>query len=302
MDTAGPFGKQDYLARMNRVIDYVDEHLEQDLPLSSLCRIAHFSPFHFHRIFKAVVGETTNRYVQRRRVEKAAARILYHPDESITDIAFDCGFSSSQFFANVFKKHFGISPKAYRKKYGENSKIVQVPYREPVYSDDRIKLTEPSVKIMDLKDMHVIYTRHIGPYQGDEKLFRKMFTELFQWAGSQQLLGPETKVISLYNDLPEITEEDKLRLTACITVPEHTQASGSFGRLTIAGGAYAVARCDLSKDAFETAWSFMYRKWLLQSGFLPDDKPAFELLLNNPDDHPENRYIVDICLPVTPAN
>ncbi|MBT8338578.1 MAG: helix-turn-helix transcriptional regulator, partial [Desulfatitalea sp.] len=86
--------------------DYVESHLDDDLTLSSLARVAHFSPFHFHRIFSAVVGESLNRFIQRVRVEKAASQLLLNPKKSITEIALDCGFSSAATFARAFREAF----------------------------------------------------------------------------------------------------------------------------------------------------------------------------------------------------
>ena len=81
--------RQEYISRINRVIDYVEANIDQDLSLASLAKVANFSQFHFHRIFRAMVGETLNGFSQRIRLEKAAARLWDHPKESITEIAFD---------------------------------------------------------------------------------------------------------------------------------------------------------------------------------------------------------------------
>ena len=96
--------RQEYISRINRVIDYIEANIDKDLSLTSLAKIANFSPFHFHRIFRAMVGETLNGFILRIRLEKAAARLLDHPKESITEIAFDCGFSGSATFARAFRE------------------------------------------------------------------------------------------------------------------------------------------------------------------------------------------------------
>jgi len=95
--------RTEYIARINRVLDYIDVHLDEALPLEALARVACFSPFHFHRIFGAMVGEAPTPYVKRVRLEKAASLLLKNPEQSITDIALRCGFSSSASFARAFR-------------------------------------------------------------------------------------------------------------------------------------------------------------------------------------------------------
>ena len=106
--------RTEYISRINKVISYIDDHLAEDLSLASLPRIAAFSPFHFLRIFKAVVGENPIEYVKRVRVEKSAQYLIYRRDLSITEIAFLCGFSSSSIFSRAFSEHFKINARAFR--------------------------------------------------------------------------------------------------------------------------------------------------------------------------------------------
>ena len=88
-----------YIARINRVIDHIEETLGDELRLKNLARVARFSPFHFHRIFSARVGETLNHFIQRIRIEKAASNLVGNPKQSITTVAIDGGFSSSATFS-----------------------------------------------------------------------------------------------------------------------------------------------------------------------------------------------------------
>jgi len=106
--------REEYVARINRVIDFIDRNLREELSLQKLALVAHFSPFHFHRIFRAIVGEPLNQFIQRIRLEKAAAHLFEWPKKSITDIAFDCGFTSSSSFARAFKDYFHMSATEWR--------------------------------------------------------------------------------------------------------------------------------------------------------------------------------------------
>jgi len=167
----------------------------------------------------------------------------------------------------------------------------------------RIKMNEKqiNVEIKDIDEFNVIYVRYIGPYKGDEKLFKKLFDKLFQWAGPRNLVNfPETKCIIIYHDNPEITEENKLRTSVCISISKDAKVDGEIGKLTIPGGKYAVARFKLiGSDEFGEAWNWLYGQWLPQSGYEADDRPCFELY---PEEKKENgKFIVDIYCPVRPS-
>ena len=101
--------RQEYIARINRVIDHIEADLVGDISLSRLAKVANFSEFHFHRIFRAMVGETLHQFVQRLRLERAASQLVSNPLTPITNIALDCGFSSSAAFSRAFKDGFSMS-------------------------------------------------------------------------------------------------------------------------------------------------------------------------------------------------
>ena len=113
-DSRQKYLRQEYISRINRVIDFIEANLDQELSLASLATVANFSQFHFHRIFRAMVGETLNGFIQRIRLEKAAARLLDHPKNTITEIAFDCGFSGSATFARAFRERYQMSASQWR--------------------------------------------------------------------------------------------------------------------------------------------------------------------------------------------
>ena len=161
---------------------------------------------------------------------------------------------------------------------------------------------EIKVEVKEMPEIHVAYVRHIGPYKGDSELFERLFEKLMGWAGPRGLLKfPETKVMVVYHDSPEITDEDKLRLSACISVDEDCVVEGEIGKMTIPSGKYAIARFELSgSDEYEGAWNTVFGGWLPESGYQPDDALCYELYLNNPKEHPEGIHIVDICVAVKP--
>jgi len=157
------------------------------------------------------------------------------------------------------------------------------------------------IEVEEMPELHVAYIQHIGPFKGDVKLFAGLFGKLMGWAGPRGLLSsPETMVLSVYHDDPETTEEEKFRMSVCITVPEDTEVEGEIGKMTVPGGMYAVGRFELDPDEYEEAWNLIYGDWLPKSGYQSDDRPSFEIYRNDPSEHPENKHIVDICIPVKP--
>jgi AraC family transcriptional regulator len=157
------------------------------------------------------------------------------------------------------------------------------------------------IEVKDIPEMHVAYVRHIGPYAKDEKLFERLMNKLCAWAGPRGLLErPDARILAVYHDNPDITDEKNLRTDMCITVPPDTRVDGEIGKSVIPGGKYAVAHFELNSDQYGDAWSTIYGGWLPESGYQPDDRPGFELYLNNPEDHPEHKCVVDIYVAVKP--
>ena len=101
--------------RLLRARDAMDRRYAEPLDVATLARIAHVSEAHFIRTFRATFGETPNRYLQRRRVERAMF-LLRSGDRSVTDICMDVGFSSLGTFSRVFHDIVGESPSAYRRR------------------------------------------------------------------------------------------------------------------------------------------------------------------------------------------
>ncbi len=160
---------------------------------------------------------------------------------------------------------------------------------------------EAKVEIREVPEMTVAYIRNIGPYKGNEQLFGRLFGRLMQWAGPRGLIRfPETMMLTIYHDNPDITEEDKHRISVCITVPPDTKTEGEIGKMAIPPGKYAVAHFEILPTQYGDAWNSLMGGWFPQSGYQPDDRPCFEAYLNDPKSHPEGKHIVDICVPLKP--
>ena len=111
--------RSEYERRMHKVLEHIDPHLDEPLDLAVLAEVAHFSPFHFHRLFAAWMGETLGEYLRRRRDEVAAMRLLSQPRLPVLNAALSVGFGSGEAFSRAFKTRFGCSPSAWREQYGQ---------------------------------------------------------------------------------------------------------------------------------------------------------------------------------------
>jgi AraC family transcriptional regulator len=319
---------KEYISRINRVIDYIDNNLNTELTLKILASISNFSPFHFHRIFSSITRETLYQYIQRIRIEKAAGMLIANPEKTITEIAMDCGFSNSATFARAFKGMYKISASEWKnggfKKYSNNGKTdsnnhqkesnnkkdyqITSNYNDHINQFWRIKMKtrtnadlDFTVDVKEISEMPVAYVRHTGPYKGDSALFESLYNKLMTWAGPRGLINfPKTKMFTVYHDSPEITEEQNLRISACITVPAGTKVDGEIGYMLVPGGKYAIGHFEIDDEQYEAAWNGIFGSWLPESGYQCDDRACFEMCLNKPDEHPEGKHIVDIYIPVKP--
>src|SRR5689334_16535576 len=151
---------------MHAVIEYVDRHLDQNLDLATLADVAHFSAFHFHRLFHALQGESLGDYVRRRRLESAAVRLRSQPRVPVFDVALGVGFGSTEAFARAFRGRFHCTPTAWRKS--KHDQLARKSGQAPRFQ--RRKTGGPSkqetamkVKIVDRQPVQVAYLRYTGP-------------------------------------------------------------------------------------------------------------------------------------------
>jgi AraC family transcriptional regulator len=296
-------------------MDYIDQNLDNSLELKVIADIANFSPFHFHRIFTFLIGETPINYIQRLRVEKAAWKLREENPASITEIAYDCGFGSISLFSRTFKKYFGITPSQFSKVdkpvYSQNGKLfskngqmlrknLKSGLSEStdlcIVNSNQFYFMKSNIEVKEMPEMKAVYVRHIGAFNKIGEAYGK----LFKWAYPRGLYTPNiSKSASVIHDDPTVTETEKVRQSACIIIEEDVKVDGEIGKLTIPGGKYAVGHFELGFADFEKAWNSMCN-WFVDSGYQQGDGCTYELYHNDYTTHPEQKHIVDICIPVKP--
>jgi len=310
--------KREYMARMNMVMDYIEKHLDEEITLAKVAKIACFSPFHFHRIFSSLTGETLNTFIQRIRIEKAAQQLRNDEDISISEIAYNCGFGSVAHFSRTFRKYFGLTAKEFRETekavfakdgfyYSKNGQLTRKinqlcpDFRVQLCSDNLNQFNHSNLIIMDTKieikempEFNVIYCRHTGQFNQIGKVYEK----LMKWAGPRGLLNfPKTKTITVYHDDPAITAIEQVRQSACITVENDVKVDGEIGKMKLESGKYSVGHFEIDENGFEKAWNTMCL-WFTESGYQPREGFPYELYYNSPDEDDKHKFILDICIPV----
>ncbi|MBN2041440.1 MAG: AraC family transcriptional regulator [Spirochaetes bacterium] len=280
------FQNKTYVTGINRVIDYIELNLDEDLRLEELARIANYSKYYFHRIFKAVTGESLHRYIRRLRIEKAAAELFVNPDKKITNVAYNYGFGSSSSFGRIFKRYFLMSPGAWQRNANkeinnENDQENNFNYLtfKPVnfikritLPPKKIKLNDIDINIKDISDINVAYLRHTGPDIYDSDPLKKLYTRLCNWAEAYPDQITEKNAIVIYHDHFGITNDSRLRTSICMKIPSDIRVTGETGKMIIPGGKYAVGYYNLPPDENLDVTQVIYRNWLPASGYCVDKK------------------------------
>jgi AraC family transcriptional regulator len=304
--------QREYARRINAALDFIDRNMGDDITLSRLATAANFSPFHFHRLFTALIGEPPAEYIRRLRLEKAAGLLAADSSSTVTGVALSCGFSTSALFCRLFKARFGASPTAWREKSKnrqEESKNRKDKSRRPGFhwgegsqsqARRRKMMKTPVVKVEEVPSFRVAFVKHMKGYD-DSSGIGTAFETLFAWAGPRGVMSPEMRVMGMPLDNPDITPKDKCRYYACLAVNERAQPEGDVGVMTIRPGTYAVGRFTGGGDVFKKAYAYMYGDWLPRSGYQPADAPAFETYIGEPTGSPSKpRFVFDLYVPVKP--
>lgn len=286
--------EQDYRERIVRTLVYIQEHLDDDLDLAGLAPVAAFSPFHFHRIFRGLTGETVKEHIRRLRLERAA-RTLRRCDQAITDIAFQAGFETHESFTRAFGDMFGTSPSAYRAAHKPAPESASGTHLDDVSGYQPPNYTEvPPVEVKELPPMQVVFLRHVGPYNEVGATWGR----LMMWAGMRGLLGPGMKMFGIVHDDPEVTSQDKIRYDAAVTVSRPVQPEGDFGVMEIARGRYAVFTHKGPYDQLSKTYQQIFGGWLPKSGHALRDVPSFEQYVNSPQNTTPEDLLTLIHVPL----
>ncbi|MBI4718543.1 MAG: AraC family transcriptional regulator [Planctomycetes bacterium] len=294
-----PATLSDYQARILRVLVHIQNHLDDDLPLDLLAEIACFSPFHFHRVFKGMVGEGVAEHVRRLRLERAAHQLRFG-DEPIVRVALVAGFQSHEAFTRAFAAMFGEPPSAFRDRHraiAYPTAVSGVHYtadgRSFAFSPvGRKGVSAMEVEIERFPACRVAFVRHLGPYSEVGAAWGR----LFAWAGPRRLVGPSLRYFGLCYDDPAVTAPERIRYDACLVVPPATEGDGDIGVQDVAGGEYATTVHVGPYESLGQAYEGLCGGWLPQSGRELGEPPCMEFYLNDPRTTPPDQLRTKVCM------
>jgi AraC family transcriptional regulator len=274
---AQPETTLDYGGRLERVLAYLADNLDRELDLDRLADVACFSPFHFHRIFHALQGETVAESVRRMRLHRAAIELI-EKETPIARIAARAGYGSQAAFTRAFRSAYGAPPAAYR-------------------ATAPAAFAHGDVTVRDDAAVDLVALR----LEGDYERIGGTFERLNALATARGWVGPATRYFGVYYGDPAGTPAADLRSDACLTAPPGFAGEGDLRPLAIAGGRHAVLLHVGPYAELHRAYTWLYREWLPTSGALPADRPCVEEYLNNPRQVPPSELRTEIWLPLEDA-
>ena len=275
----------DYVQRINKVVAYINNHLDETLDLKTLANEAALSDFHFHRIFKALKGEAIGGYITRLRLE-ATARLLRYTALTIEEIAFNIGYETSASLSKTFKKQYGISPTEYR-----TNKDTYIMKKEIINPD--LALKEP--KIVTLEPKNLIYIALTGAYGSLD--YGKAYEQLWAVIKAQKLFTKGIEPICISYDDPKITEGSLQRSDVCLAIHKPATPQEEVSCKTLAGGKYAVFFYQGSYENLSQVYDTAVR-WVIDRQYTLREEPFFEKYLNDARRTPKEKLKTEIYIPI----
>jgi AraC family transcriptional regulator len=270
--------------RIQRAAALLGSKLEEPPSLHELAGAAAISPYHFHRIWRAMTGRTVGEMVRHLRI-KEASRVLVESDASVTEIALSLGFATSQNFARAFRQELGVSPSSFRAGYRGQSDA----------GAKRSEATEAPIELVFVDSRTVIAKRRTGlPYEA----LNEEFGTVWSWAERSGVIGRLNGIYGVPYDDPLSVPVAALRYDACLALGGVTEAPHPLHALVLAGGECARLRVRGSYAQLEGAIQSLVGGWLLNSGREPADAPLFHHFHNDPDSTAEADLVTDIFLPL----
>lgn len=293
-----------YVERINLAIDHATTHLAEPLRLERMARAAGLSPFHFHRVFQALVGETPADFVKRLRLERALAMMAHGKKASLTDIALSCGFASSSDFSRSFKQRYGASPRAFDLKAWLASHASELEsHTLGASTDSHLKRLPPHnnpdgfrVRIRDLPARTVAYIRVDDPYKDGAVV--NAVERLVAWAERRGVA--DAQWLGYQWDNPEITPLEQCRYYVAVEA-DGFAPRGEIGRFRFPAMTVADVEIRGTIDLELRALQWLYREWLPRSRYVPDDQPGFEAWIGRPFAHGFKHFEIHAQLPVRRA-
>lgn len=277
-----------YQRRMQVVFDYIENHLDDSLCLETLSQQANFSPFHFHRQFRAFTGYPVYKMIQLIRLKRASKELVFSTEKSITNIAYDAGFENAESFSRAFKAVLQQTPSAFKANPDWESWHLLLPNNTISRSGTM------QVNLINFPETRVAALEHHGP----EHLVYNTAQKFIEWRKTNGIKPDHGDTFAIHYSDPASTLPEDYRLDICVSVekPVAENPQGVMNK-TIPAGRCAVVR-HLGSREYIPAADYLYREWLPESGEELRDYPPFFHYINVGPDVKDQDMITDIYLPI----
>ncbi len=286
---------------VRRALRFLQEHLDDELRLDDLAEVAGYSPFHFHRLFRARVGEPVHGHVKRLRMERAARRLRDTAD-AVLDVALASGFRSGEGFARAFKAWYGATPSAFRDEHRRDVRLdaptgVHAPgdggadgYAPPPPADG------PPFRVVTLPPRRVACVRHVGPYDECGPAFER----LMAWAGPRGLVGATSEIVGIPWDDPSWTAPERLRYDAALVLGDDADPDVGDGidLADLAGGPHVATYHAGPYETLGATYDRLFGHGLPSLGRTPREAPCVERYLNDPRTTKPADLFTEVRVPV----
>lgn len=270
---------------VNESIDYIMQHLDEEITIEDVANYCHFSKYYFSRVFKEETGESIYAFIKRLKMDQSALRLKIEKEKSITDIGVNYGYSSSN-YSTVFKKHHSLSPAEFR-KFVNTTQADHPFFTDQPTRYQSLEEYNRKISIQEMEDFFVLYERRIGNYLELGNNWCN-FTERYQ-----EYMTEDTLLIERSYDDPSITDLDQCLYDICMTVDKSCALENVT---TIPGGKFAVYRYEGPVPELFFAFQGIFNIWLPNSRYEMDERYGLDIYRSVDRD---NMYVVmDLCIPV----
>jgi AraC family transcriptional regulator len=270
--------------RLLRVLDHIHDNPEGDLSLDALSDVAAMSHFHWHRVFRAMTGETLAQAVRRIRMQRASY-LLVMTDQPLSGIAAAVGMDNLASFQRAFSDAFLMSPTAFRQR-GELRPFARIPTpRRPAMYPVTIRTEAP---------IRLVAVPHRGAYHQISRAFQKLSAVM----AARDLFGKAGRMIAVFYDDPQSVPEPDLRSHAGFEITAPANLAAPLEEVTLPAGRQAVLTYTGPYAGLPAAYDELFGVWLPASGEEPADSPSFEVYLNSPMDTAPENLVTELHLPL----
>lgn len=277
---------EQYQRQLDAVTDYIYAHLDDDLSLDRLADVSGFSPYHWHRIYRAVRGETAAQTVRRLRLERAATMLAQNA-WPLERIARRAGFTSADAFSRAFQRAYDRTPGRFRSDRAGGPNGTGDSRRSAVIPDVESPTPYP-VRVEERPERRLAVAEHRGSYMGIGRAFARVVDRM----------GLRKPMVAIYEDDPDAVPEAALRAVAGAVVGPEAEVPEDLETRVVPAGRYAVMRYTGPYASMHAAYLWLYGQWLPASGWEPRDHPVIEEYLTDPATTPPAQAATDILLPL----